>query len=224
MNQERNYKLYVHIAPNGKRYYGLTKQKNPTKRWRSGHGYIKNKHFYRAIKKYGWNNIEHIVTHDNLTEHEAKLLEQYMIQWYDTANRKNGYNISLGGEGGNGCNRSEEHKRRISEANKGHVVSEEARERIREGNKGKIISEETRKKISEAGKGRPGKKGKDSSNSKSVICITTNQVFYSVMDVEREYGIKKQGVSQCCLGKQKSAGKTPDGEKMVWRFIEIIEL
>ena len=27
MSEKMNYKVYVHIAPNGKRYYGITKQK-----------------------------------------------------------------------------------------------------------------------------------------------------------------------------------------------------
>lgn len=97
---ERNYKLYVHIAPNGKKYYGITKQR-PEQRWLNGKGYS-NQYFTRAINKYGWGNIEHIVLYDDLTEDEAKELEQYMIQWYDTANPNYGYNITLGGESGSG--------------------------------------------------------------------------------------------------------------------------
>ena len=99
---ERNYKLYVHIAPNGKKYYGITKR-DAAIRWNNGKGYD-NQYFSRAISKYGWDNIEHIVIYDDLTENEAKELEQYYIQWYDTANRKYGYNITLGGEGGSGYN------------------------------------------------------------------------------------------------------------------------
>ena len=109
-----NYKLYVHICPNGKRYYGITKQE-PKRRWLSGAGYRNNQYFFRAINKYGWDNIEHIVLFDSLTEHEAKELEQYMIQWYNTANYKYGYNQSLGGDGGySGYKLSEETKRKKS--------------------------------------------------------------------------------------------------------------
>ena len=85
MSLERNYKLYVHIAPNGKRYYGITKQ-DVKKRWGYGYGYSRNQYFYKAINKYGWNNIEHIVLHEGLDKEEAQELEQYMIQWYNTAN------------------------------------------------------------------------------------------------------------------------------------------
>lgn len=110
-----NYKLYVHIAPNGKRYYGITKT-SPKERWKNGKGYNNNQYFTRAIKKYGWNNIKHIILFDSLTETEAKELEQYYIQWYNTADRKYGYNISLGGESNN---HSEETKQKMSESKKG---------------------------------------------------------------------------------------------------------
>ena len=57
-----NYKVYVHIAPNGKRYYGITKQK-VEKRWQNGKRYSNNEHFTNAINKYGWNEgFEHIKT------------------------------------------------------------------------------------------------------------------------------------------------------------------
>ena len=48
---------------------------------------------------------------------------------------------------------SEEHKRKLLEANRGKVVSEETRRKLSEANKGKVLSEETRRKIGEANKG-----------------------------------------------------------------------
>jgi hypothetical protein len=50
---------------------------------------------------------------------------------------------------------SEEHKRKLLEANRGKVVSEETRRKIGEHHKGKVLSDETRRKISEAKKGKP---------------------------------------------------------------------
>ena len=105
MNKKRNYKVYVHIAPNGKRYYGITKQR-VEKRWQNGYGYKNNEHFWNSICKYGWNEgFEHIIIAKGLTEEEAKWLEIELIREHDTTNPKYGYNISLGGEGGNGANK-----------------------------------------------------------------------------------------------------------------------
>ena len=46
------YTVYLHVSPNGKRYYGATKQ-NINRRWRkNGEGYKKNKDFWESIEKY----------------------------------------------------------------------------------------------------------------------------------------------------------------------------
>lgn len=304
----RNYKLYVHIAPNGKKYYGITGQKYVKQRWKRGKAYKSNQYFTNAIEKYGWDNIEHIVIYDDLTESEAKELEQCYIQWYDTTNRNYGYNITLGGESASGYTHTEEARKKISEAGKGRQMSEEARQKISESrlgekhhNFGKHVSEETRKKMSEAHKGRiaseetrqklskarkglmagenhpnygkhlseetkqkiseahKGKhlseehrqklseanKGKQISEetkqklhnfffgennplAKSVICITMDRaygVFGAVNEAARYYNMSNgSNITACCKGKRKSAGKSPTGEKLVWKFIDIIEL
>ena len=75
--EERNYKLYVHISPSNKRYYGITST-STVQRWNNGKGY-KTQYFYRAIKKYGWENFKHEILFDNLTKDEACLLEQCYI-------------------------------------------------------------------------------------------------------------------------------------------------
>lgn len=220
-----NYKLHVHIAPNGKRYYGITKQK-PERRWANGANYMHNQHFARAINKYGWDNIEHIVIYDNLTEDEAKMLEQYMIQWYKTADRDYGYNISLGGDGGN---HSEETKKKISELQKGENNSFYGKGYLITGDKhhmyGKHHSEETKKKISEKLKGKKtnGINKHNKETSKPVICLTTKRIFNSVNEGGRTYGVDRSSIASCCKGKLKSAGKF-NGEKLVWKYINIIEL
>lgn len=125
---DRNYKLYVHISPSGKKYYGITKQKVEY-RWNNGKGYKpkKNKdgelkgniYFWNSICKYGWDNFEHIVLFDNITEEEAKLMEKMYIALYDTTNEDKGYNGTFGGEGVSGYKHSEESKKKISESQKG---------------------------------------------------------------------------------------------------------
>jgi group I intron endonuclease len=162
--EERDYKLYVHISPNDKRYYGITKQKTEY-RWRNGKAYKNNKYFINAIKKYGWNNFKHEVLFTDLTKSEAKLLEQIYIVLYDTTNREKGYNITLGGEGSNGLKHTEESKQRISKNNakywKGKHLTEETRKKLSKANKGKNhpmygknLSEETKQKLSETHKGK----------------------------------------------------------------------
>lgn len=210
----RNYKLYVHIAPNGKKYYGITKQK-PKDRWQNGIGYKFNQYFTKAINKYGWDNIEHIVIYDDLTEDEAKKLEQYYIQWYDTTNHNHGYNISLGGEGGNA---SEETRKKISNALKGEKHPLYGKTGKDNPNYGRLRSEETRRKISEA------LIGKNNPKARNVICITTNEVFGATSEAGRYYNLDSSSIGQCCRSKRKSAGKLPDGTKLVWRYIDIIEL
>ena len=53
---------------------------------------------------------------------------------------------------------SEEHKKKISEANKGNIISEETRKKLSDAHKN--ISEETRKKLSDAKKGNKNHLGK----------------------------------------------------------------
>ena len=157
---EMNYKVYVHIAPNGKRYYGITKLK-VNRRWRNGKGYQDNEYFYRAINKYGWDNFEHIVVARGLTEEEAKWIEIELIREWDTTNRDKGYNITKGGESANGYIPTEETRKKLSEAHKGKTHTEEHRKKVSEAKKGKNNpmygkhhSEEHRQKISEAMKGK----------------------------------------------------------------------
>lgn len=93
-----NYSVYIHEFPDGKIYVGLTKQ-NPQKRWNNGNGY-RCQPVYKAILKYGWDNIKHIIVKDNLSETEARELEIKLINDFDSINT--GYNVSPGGGiGGN---------------------------------------------------------------------------------------------------------------------------
>lgn len=148
---ERDYTLYQHFCKVTKKsYIGITKQK-PQNRWKNGCGYSKVTHFGRAINKYGWNNFEHIILATNLTEEEAKQLEQTCIVAFETYGNY-GYNSTFGGDGILGL--SQESRKKLSKSQIGHIVTQETREKISKTKKGCIISQETRKKISKANKGR----------------------------------------------------------------------
>lgn len=102
--------VYKHTAPNGKVYIGITSQ-SPNRRWREGDGYKNNIYFYRAIQKYGWNNIRHEIIEKFLTEEQANLREIYYINQLNSNNPKYGYNIRNGGNAGK---LSEETKSKLS--------------------------------------------------------------------------------------------------------------
>ena len=137
--------LYMHVnLKNNKKYVGITCKK-PEHRWgHEGAGYKKQR-FYRSIKKYGWDNFEHIIIEAGLTEENAKELETEFIVKYNTTNDNYGYNMTFGGE----CEiPSELTRRKMSESNKGRIMSDETRKKIGEANSRRIITEETRKKLS----------------------------------------------------------------------------
>ena len=95
-----NYCVYKHTAPNGKVYIGITSRK-PEKRWRKdGSGYITSPHFFSAIQKYGWNAFNHDILFVGLTKDEACEKEKALIAEYNSADRRFGYNATLGGETG----------------------------------------------------------------------------------------------------------------------------
>ena len=135
------YYVYLHLNKiNGKKYYGITSEDNPEKRWKKG--YYHNNHFQNAINKYGWENFEHIIIAENLSKKEAELKEQELILKNKTNNQAFGYNLTSGG--GLGVFRhSEESKKLMSEHTKGELNPMY----------GKHHSEESKRKESETKRG-----------------------------------------------------------------------
>lgn len=120
----KGYIYCVTCLPTGKLYFGQT-IRLIEERWNrhvnesfSGSRYK----FHRAIRKYGEENfiIEEVLTVSAPTEErlKAKLdyIERRLIKRFDTF--RNGYNMTLGGEGQLGKVFSEESKRKMSEAAK----------------------------------------------------------------------------------------------------------
>lgn len=115
--KNNNYKVYIHKNKiNGKIYVGITSQ-SVNQRWRNGTNYYGNEYFNRAIKKYGWNNFEHLILFEGLTKEEAENKEIELIKYYNSTNRNNGYNIENGGSAKG--KHSEETIKKISESQKG---------------------------------------------------------------------------------------------------------
>jgi hypothetical protein len=96
---DNNYCVYIHTNKiNGKKYVGITRQNPPDKRWKKGTGYTNNYYFTNSIKKYGWDNFNHEIIYDGLSQDDAKKHEIELIAEYNTTNEKFGYNKTKGGD------------------------------------------------------------------------------------------------------------------------------
>ena len=154
---------YVYLIVNkinGKTYVG---QRKTIKKCSSDRYMGSGKHLKLAQKKYGIENFEKFLIQYCNSKEELDKKEIFWIAEYRNRGKAE-YNIANGGQGGATCNgkhRSEETKRKISEANKGKIPcnkdmprSEETKKKISESHKGKRMSEEAKRKISEANKGK----------------------------------------------------------------------
>lgn len=187
----KSYKVYIHTFPNNKRYVGITSS-STLHRWGDcGQGYANQKLMWRAIQKYGWDNIQHIVIADNLTKKQACALEIQLIAFFQSNKSRYGYNVS---DGGNiPAPRSEETQKRITEKLRGRKLSAETRQKMSESRKGELnpfygkkhseetivklrashmgksATESTRRKLSEQRKGKSKSQEHKNKLSKSLL-------------------------------------------------------
>lgn len=173
----KEYIVYIHKNKiNGKEYVGLTSLSPPTRRWQQGKGYKAQKKFYQAIKKYGWDNFEHIIVGQHLSANSASLLEQQLIRDHDTINH--GYNADLGGII---TKHSEETRKKIGEANRKRVITAQMRINMSKGQKG------------------------NNNKGKTVLCIETGQIFKSAREAGRSIGKSHTMIASVCRGERELA-------------------
>ena len=214
MIEDKKYTVYRHITPSGKVYIGITGQK-PEKRWQNGNGYKDNEHFYRAIMKYGWENIKHeIICQAPMSVAQAGAVEKSFIHLYDSTNPDKGYNHTIGGEYGTlGMHHSVESRKKMSESHKGKTsprkgvhLSVETRRKLSKSHKGiNHPNSETRRKMSESLKGK---------NAKAVICVETGTLYSSATEVEEAIGVSHSNISKVLRGIRKTAGGYH------WKYVE----
>jgi group I intron endonuclease len=85
-----------------------------------------NTYLQRSWKKYTGRNFDFIIL-EECSEIDLILNEQYWMDYYQSINRRFGYNIELA----NRTVMSEETKQKISESNIGRIFSEETKEKMR---------------------------------------------------------------------------------------------
>lgn len=177
--------VYIHRNKlNNKAYIGQTCQ-IPQRRWEKGLNYVCSTHFYRAIKKYGWDSFEHIIFATNLTQEQANQMERLLIAFFDTTNQKYGYNMRSGGENSKLC--------------------EQTKEKIRDAMRkkpsflGKKHTEESKRNMRLHWNG--GKK------PIPVRCVELNQEYESASEAGRKLKLNISHITQCCKKNRKTCGK-----------------
>lgn len=193
----KTWKIYVHQNKfNGKLYIGQTSEDNVKRRWHGGVNYYNCPRFYNAIKKYGWDNFNHIVLIDNIsTLEEANEIEKFLIAKYDTTNKDKGYNLSEGGscqipnesriKQGESLHQRHEQKPEVQKVNE---LVQEKKDLIQELKQNSSIQY---------------RRG----NVKPVICIETQVIYESSAEAERETGIRARAIRSVCTGDQKTTNK-----------------
>ena len=89
------YSIYKHTTPDGFVYIGATAQK-PKNRWSNGENYKFVPKFYEAIKRFGWDNIQHEVVCEVSSREEAYIKEKEYIEKYKSFDERYGYNRNKG--------------------------------------------------------------------------------------------------------------------------------
>ena len=168
---------------------------------------------FKAIMKYGWENIGHEIVCEGLTKEQAESKEKELIEIYKSNNPAYGYNTEGGG-------------------NLSKTVSESTKEKLRQINLGKKHTEETKKKSSKSMKKayaegrktmteehlrkmRAGRryekvwnKGLTIDNGRRVSQYTVNGEFVRtwINCREAQEALKIEHIYDACKGKRKTAG------------------
>ena len=203
--EEKTYCVYVHTSKiDGRKYIGITSEKNPKSRWRDGNGYQYNKLFYNYIKKYGWNIFDSEILFAGLTKEHAEIKEIELIGLHKSNIREFGFNIENGGSGRGRM--SESTKKILSELNSGDKNPHYGKQRTK--NTIDKIKNTTKNKIYNMQK-------ENNPSSKKVIQYDVNMnkiALFNYVGEVADLGYNPDGVSNCCLG------KTNTYKGFVWKY------
>jgi group I intron endonuclease len=153
---------------------------------------------HKAIKKYGWENIEHKILFEGLPEDDACAIEIATIKQYKSDNKNFGYNIESGGQ----CSQ----------------LSQETKDKLRQAHLGKKATEDTRRKQHNARmqflKNNPEYYGVLNENMQNAIDKAAElkrkpvvqydldgnvlAVWKSTREAERALGVQHSHIAKCC--------------------------
>lgn len=177
------------------------------------HGNHDNDYLQKAWKKYGENDFKFYVLEycDHLELNEREI---YYIDFYNTLDRDQGYNLKSGGQN-NGSKPTDYVRQKQSKALKHfYEKNNDARNKRREdalrqwadpdikqkivgennGMYGKCHTEEAKAKI------RASRIGKPSShrNTSSVLCVELNQIFVDALTASKEFSCQSGTILRAC--------------------------
>ena len=221
-NNINHWIIYMYTFPSGKRYIGKTKRTLAQRQGYNFNGYENCTVLWKAIQKYGVENIQEDILFDDYMEDEyASRLEQICILLFKTNcnkfyNPKYGYNLTDGGDGLTGWHLDEERLKALRkqmyqfhEQRKGTRHTDEAKRKMSEAKKGKQrgpLSEETKQKISIANSRENMSEEthirRSNSKKKKVVAIHRRTkekiIFNSCEDVAEYFNVTSSTVSRWC--------------------------
>lgn len=217
---------------NGKIYIGKTKNfQKRIKKHKSSSFNKKDKayydYFHKAIRKYGWENFQWTEFASCLNKEDINNIEKETILFFKSHDNNIGYNLTLGGEGGDTfsfLNEEDKNKFRlkISKITKGRSswskgLTKENNDTLKnmsEKKKGRKIkfTEQHCKNLSKSLSGkkrqpwtaeRKNSQSLNNKNRKEVICNETKQIFQSMAKAAKEMKLSPSHLNEHLHGKHK---------------------
>lgn len=188
-----------------KKYIGQSKnihRRWTMHKWELNNNIHDNDYLQKAWNKYGSSNFTFSIIEecpiDKLDEREL-----YYIDYFNTCDRNNGYNLR--GGGGRLADMSPEVIEKLSGINNPMY--------------GKHHTDEARKKMGDAR--RCIYTGENHPRHKPIYCPELNKVFWGAKEAEELLGVNRNNICSCCRGRLNFAGRHPDtGEFLSWFYLE----
>ena len=207
--------MIIYLATNilnNKKYIGITtKTLEHRMKIHKKDSVNKNTYFYRAIRKYGFENFKWEVIDTANTIDELHEKEKYYIALYDTFDNKNkGYNSTSGG--GSLYDVTEELKKLRSERAKG---KNNPMYGVPSPLKGTKFTKEHRDRISKSlsNSYRPHVIGGRNSSAKKVRNVETGEIFDTMTEAGKKYDTHRCNIGNACRKKTTAKGYH-------WEYIE----